>query len=160
MLKICENNETNISLTLFSNNHITSDKIFELIKQNKFTQIFEGLSYIKNNSIVIEYKYFKYFASIQTYDAITNYIDSQITNILTTYSNFTIHINMKSISISDVDKHRNYICYISKFFSEKYPDLLYRCYIYNAPYIFEKIFTMIRIFIDKETQAKINIVKS
>ena len=160
MLKISENNESKgIDDTLFSNNHIKSEKIIEQIKNNNFTQIFEGLSYIKNNSLIIEYKYFKYFASLYTYDIITNYIDNQLSNILTKYNTFTICINMKSISISDVDKHRNYISYISKFFSEKYPDLLHKCYIYNAPYIFEKIFTMIRVFIDKETQSKINIVK-
>ena len=78
---------------------------------------------------------------------------------MTTYNTFTVYVNMKSISIADVDKHRNYICYISKIFSEKYPNLLYKCYIYNAPYIFEKIFGMIQVFIDKETQTKINIVK-
>ena len=161
MLKISENNEpTGTDDILFSNNHIKSEKIIEQIKNNNFTQIFEGLSYIKNNGLIIEYKYFKYFASLHTYDIITNYIDNQLSNILTKYNTFTIFINMKSISISDVDKHRNYISYISKFFSDKYPNLLYKCYIYNSPYIFEKIFTMIRVFIDKETQAKIHIVQS
>lgn len=160
MLKICENNESKgTDDILFSNNHIKSDKIIEYIKNNKLSEIFEGLSYIKNNSLIIEYKYFKYFASLHTYDIITNYIDNQLSNILTKYNTFSIFINMKSISISDVDKHHNYISYISKFFSEKYPDLLHKCYIYNPPYIFEKVFTMIRVFIDKETQTKINIIK-
>lgn len=159
MLNICENNEYSDAM-LFSKNHITSEKIIEKIKNNKFSEIFEGLSYIKNDGLVVDYKYFKYLATLHTYDIITNYIDNRISEILTTHKNFTIYINMKSISISDVDKHRNYISYISKFFSEKYPNLLYKCYIYNAPYIFEKIFSMICVFIEKETQDKIHIVKS
>jgi len=161
MLKISENNESKgIDDTLFSNNHIKSEKIIEQIKNNNFTEIFEGLSYIKNNAIIVEYKYFKYFASLHTYDIITDYIDKQLSNILTKNNTFTIYVNMKSISISDIDKHHNYISYISKFFSDKYPNLLQKCYIYNAPYIFEKIFAMIRVFVDKETLTKINIIKS
>jgi len=160
MLKKCENNESSESYDiLFSNNHIKSDKIMEYIRNNNYTEIFEGLLYIKNNSLIIEYKYFKYFASVNTYDIITNYIDNKILEILKKYNTFTIYVNMKSISIADIDKHRNYISYISKIFSEKYPNLLHKCYIYNAPYIFEKIFTMIRVFIDTETQTKIQIVE-
>ena len=160
MLKISENKESCENYdTLFSNNHIKSDKIIEHIKNNNYTEILKGLSYIKNNSIIIEYKYFKYFASLSTYDIITNYIDNTLLEILKKYNTFTIYVNMKSISIADIDKHRNYISYISKIFSEKYPNLLHKCYIYNAPYIFEKIFTMIRVFIDTETLTKIKIVE-
>lgn len=160
MLKSENNESKGIDDTLFSNNYIKSEKIIELIKNNKFTEIFEGLSYIKNNALIIEYKYLKYFASLHTYDIITDYIDKQLSNILMKNNTFTIYVNMKSISITDIDKHHNYISYISKFFSDKYPNLLHKCYIYNAPYIFEKIFAMIRVFIDKETLTKINVIKS
>ena len=98
MLKVCEDTdpkETNT--TLFSKNHIKSEKIIEHIRNNDFTQIFEGLAYVKHNGIVIDYKYFKYFATINTYDIITNYIDKCILHILTTYNTFTVYVNMKSI---------------------------------------------------------------
>lgn len=158
MLKISEQDEYNSEM-LFSKNHIKSEKIMEKIKNNKLTEIFEGLGYIKNDGFVMDYKYFKYFATNFTYEIITKYIDNCFTDILKTNNTFKIYINMQSLSITDVDKHREYICFISKFFSERYPDRLHKCYVYNAPFIFEKVFSMIHSFIDKETQKKINLVK-
>ena len=158
MLKISEQTEYSSEL-LFSKNHIKSDKIMEKIRTNKLSEIFEGLGYIKNDGFVMDYKYFKYFANNYTYEIITKYIDSSIMDILKTYNTFNIYINMQSLSITDVDKHREYICFMSKFFSERYPNRLHKCYVYNAPFIFEKVFSMIHSFIDKETQTKINLVK-
>jgi hypothetical protein len=158
MLKISEQTEYSSEM-LFSKNHIKSEKIMEKIRTNKFSEIFEGLGYIKNDGFVMDYKYFKYFASNFTYEIITKYIDSNIMDILKTYNTFNIYINMQSLSITDVDKHREYICFMSKFFSERYPNRLHKCYVYNAPFIFEKVFSMIHSFIDKETQTKINLVK-
>ena len=65
---------------------------------------------------------------------------------------------MNSLSIIDIEKHRIFFIMASKLFSEKYPDRLNKCFIYNAPYIFEKLFSMISMFIDKETQSKIRII--
>jgi hypothetical protein len=158
MLKISEQTEYSSEM-LFSKNHIKSEKIMEKIRTNKFSEIFEGLGYIKNDGFVMDYKYFKYFATNFTYEIITKYIDSNIMDILKTYNTFNIYINMQSLSITDVDKHREYICFMSKFFSERYPNRLHKCYVYNAPFIFEKVFSMIHSFIDKETQTKINLVK-
>ena len=148
--------------TLFSKNTAKSSKILEKIRNNNLSDIFEGLGYIKSNSLIMDYKYFKYFATAQTYDTIIQYIDHQINHILNSLDNtndtFNIYIDMNSLSIVDIEKHRMFFIMASKLFSEKYPNLLNKCFIYNAPYIFEKLFSMISMFIDKDTQSKIYLV--
>ena len=158
-------NKTEYSFdTLFSKNSAKSGKILEKIRNNNLADIFEGLGYIKSNGLVMDYKYFKYFATPQTYDTIIQYINYQIQNILNindttnTTNTFNIYIDMNSLSILDVEKHRMFFTMASKLFSEKYPDRLSNCFIYNAPFIFEKLFSMISVFIDKETQAKILLI--
>ena len=143
--------------SLFSKNNAKSGKILEKIRNNTF---FEGLGYINSSGLVMDYKYFKYFATPQTYDTIIQYIDTQIRHILNTNNTntFNIYLDMNSLSIVDIEKHRMFFIMASTLFSEKYPDLLNKCFIYNAPYIFEKLFSMISMFIDKETQSKIYLV--
>jgi len=145
---------------LFSKNHIKSNQIVDKIKQGKMNEILEGFIHIVDDSFVIEFKYFKHFASLQTYDLIVNYIDSLIVQLLLVYSEtINVYINLQSLSLIDVEKHLNFFKYFSKLFSDKYPDKLNKCYIYNASMIFEAIFKMIRSFVDKETLDKIQLIK-
>jgi hypothetical protein len=65
---------------------------------------------------------------------------------------------MKKLSISDIDKHKGFIQYISLYFQEKYPNKLAKCYIYNSPFVFNQLYNIICMFIDKETQKKIELV--
>ena len=87
------------------------------------------------------------------------YITNNIDNILLTNNEFVVHVSMKKITLSDIDKHKIFIQNISTFLKEKYPDKLLKCYVYNAPYVFKQIFNIISVFIDKETQKKIELVK-
>jgi hypothetical protein len=67
---------------------------------------------------------------------------------------------MKKISLTDIDKHRIFIQNLSSCLKDKYPDKLSKCYIYNPPIVFKQIFNIISVFIDKETQKKIELVKN
>jgi len=136
----------------------TSEKILKKISEGKCDDIFEGLCKIKNNNIVIEYIYFKHFATKETYQIITHLITNKIDKILTEHTLFTVHANMKSLSMAEVDKHKNYIYFISAYLKDKYPNKLSKCYIYNSPYIFCQIYNIVSLFIDKETLTKINII--
>ena len=80
--------------------------------------------------------------------------------ILTKNELFNFHINVKSISILDVDKNKEFIQKASCILKEKYPSKLDTCYIYEAPSMFNNIFKLIFAFVDKETQKKIKIVES
>ena len=72
---------------------------------------------------------------------------------------FTVYLNMKSLTISQLDKHRNFLTQISSVLKARYPDTLSKCYVYDAPFVFSQLYNIISIFVDKETLCKIQIVK-
>lgn len=138
---------------------ITSEKIIDKIKKGELNDILSKLCFINKNALIIDYIYFKYLATENTYSYILMYITNNIDNILLTNNDFIVHVNMKKISLSDVDKHQIFIQNLSLYLKERYPDKLAKCYIYNAPFVFKQIFNIINVFIDKETQKKIELVK-
>jgi len=147
------------SKNLFDKNHIKSTQILEKIKTQQFKEILNGIGHIKNDCIIIEFKFFKYFCVPVTHNLITSHMD-QITNeIVSKYNNFNVHLNLQSFSIADADKHGTYIRSIASFFADKYPEKLNKCYIYNASFFFETILKIINTFIDKDTLKKIVLIK-
>jgi hypothetical protein len=147
------------SKILFDTNHIKSTQILEKIKTQKFNEILNGIGHIRDNCIIIEFKFFKYFSAPVTHDLITSHMDCVISEMVSKYNTFNVHLNLQSFSIADADKHSEYIRSISGFFADKYPDKLNKCYIYNASFVFETIFKIINTFIDKDTLRKIVLVK-
>lgn len=135
------------------------DKIIKNIKSGEWNEIMNGLCHIKDNLIILDNTYFKAFATKETYNIILSHIINNIDNILLTQEGFTLHINMKNLTVSDVDKHLKFIQHISVLFKEKYPNKLTKCFIHNAPFVFTKILNIVSLFIDKETQAKIELYK-
>ena len=130
----------------------------EKIKKSNENEILKKLCYIKEKCLNLNYIYFKYFATKETYPYILNYISNNIDSVLLDNDNVVVHINMKKLSISDIDKHKGFIQYISLYFQEKYPNKLAKCYIYNSPFVFNQLYNIICMFIDKETQKKIELV--
>ena len=147
------------SATLFATNHIKSTQILDLIKHGKFMDILTGFIYIKDNCLIIEPKYGKYFGSIHTYDIILNYMDQLMTMLLSKYDTINMHINLQSLSLVDLEKHSQFCKYLTTFFSQKYPDKLHKWYVYNVSFMFETIFNVIKHYIDRVTLNKIISVK-
>jgi hypothetical protein len=128
------------------------------IQNNHSQDILKNLCFIKDNEIILNYVYFKNLATKDTYNCILTYITNNIDIILSQKTEFTIHVNMKSLTIIDIDKHKLFIQIISRYLKDKYPQKLEKCYIYNAPFLFAQIYSIVSMFIDKETQTKIEIV--
>jgi hypothetical protein len=63
------------------------------------------------------------------------------------------------LTLVEIDKHKNFIQYLSTFLKDKYPQKMEKCYIFNAPFVFSQLFHIISMFIDKETQSKIVVFK-
>ena len=84
---------------------------------------------------------------------------SSIEDILKTHNQFIVHIFMKSLTISEIDKHKTFIYKLSDTLKQKFPDKLDTCFVYRAPFIFSHIYNIISIFIDKKTQKKIKVVE-
>jgi hypothetical protein len=138
----------------------TPEKIMNKIQKGELNDILSKLCFVNENNIVIDYIYFKYLATNTTYNYILIYITNNINNILLKNNDFVVHVNMKKISLTDIDKHKLFIQNFSSYLKENYPDKLSKCYIYNAPTIFKQILNIISVFIDKETQTKIELVKN
>ena len=138
----------------------SSEKIVDKIKKGEWNDILKGLCSSKENSIILNYIYFKHIAKQETYTYILNYITNNIDKVLLTNNEFIVHVNMKNLTIIDIDKHKEYIKLISEFLKNKYPEKLGKCYVYNAPFIFTQIFNIVSMFIDKDTQKKIQLVKN
>jgi hypothetical protein len=146
---------------IFSDNfeNSSSEKIIDKVKKGEWNDILQGLCCIKGNSVILNYIYFKHIAKDQTYRYILNYITNNIDQVLLSNNEFIVHVNMKNLTIVEIDKHKEYIKFISEFLKDKYPEKLAKCYVYNAPFIFTQIFNIVSMFIDKETQKKIELVK-
>lgn len=149
-------------IELFENNieSISSEKIVSNIKNGEWNSILRGLCNIKDDAIVMDYVYVKYFATKITYNIIINHITNNIDEILSKYPKFNVYVNLKKLTLVDVDKHKDFIQNISIILRDRYPDKLTKCYIYNAPFVFSQIFNMISYFIDKDTQTKVELVQN
>ena len=137
----------------------SSEKIIKKIKCGEWKDIIDGLCNVKNNIIILDNTYFRFFATKDTYSIILSHITTNIDNILLEYDGFTVHINMKNLTMTDVDKHLKFIQHISVLFKEKYPNKLTKCFVHNAPFVFAQILNIVSMFIDKETHSKIELVK-
>lgn len=121
-------------------------------------EILHKLCFANNNNIIIDYRVFKNVANNLTYDIIFKHVDNIVKNVLTNYSCIKVDMSMKSLTISDVDKHRSFYSNMIQYFSDTYPNMLETCNIYLAPSIFVQVFSIFSAFIDKKSKQKIKIV--
>ena len=117
------------------------------------------ICYSDGDTLFLDYRYFKYIASVASYQLITNRVVEMIDKILQHHPKFIAHTCIKFLTITDVDKHMSYIKNLSNVLKTRYQDKMATCSIYNAPFIFAQIYGIISCFIDKDTQAKIVLVK-
>jgi hypothetical protein len=145
---------------LFSKNHIKTTQIIEKIRQGKINEILNGFIRINDVGLIVEPKYLKNFANQYTYDLIFDYVDRLINHFLVTKCNtINMYVNIQSISFIDLEKNIGFLKNLATFFSSKYPNILNKCYVYNASILYETLFKMMKNFIDKETLAKLQFIK-
>ena len=142
-----------------SNNSYFNELIITKIKEYDFPYILNHLCFIKDDYIVIDFNYFKPFATTETYPIITQFVVQKFDEYLALYPQAIIHLNISSLSLTLLDKHKNFFINISQFFAIKYPNILKECYVYNATFIFSQLFSIVSLFVDKVTMQKIQIVK-
>ena len=132
------------------------------IKNKTMNDLLLGFCNInEDNDIILNYSYLKIIKQlIQTLDNnfIINHVVEMIELVLTKNVYFTVHVSLKSLTISDIEKYYSFISNISETLKKKFPDKLEKCFIYNAPFIFSQIFNIISSFVDKQTIIKIQLV--
>jgi hypothetical protein len=130
-------------------------------KQQTNLEMIQKLCYTQQeNHIVLNYSYFKHILKnkIYNWDEIIQYIVNVKYKVLQTYSQFIIHMNIDTLTLMDIDKYYLFIQKISQIMKEQFPEKMKICYIYNAPYVFSKLFSIVSVLIDKDTQKKIKMI--
>ena len=159
-----EENDTKFKCELINKNFLYDENIKKYKKQTHLNTntniqgILANLIKNDNNDIILDYRYFKLIAITDNYDIIIQTIINNINENLKNNYTFIIHVYMKTLTLTDIDKYYPFICRITEILKTNYPDKLEKCYIYNAPFIFTQIFSIISIFIDKKTQLKLQLI--
>jgi hypothetical protein len=125
------------------------------------TYILNKFCYIeRENDIIIDHYFFKQYIKITDNSINTlNHLINQIEKVLKNYDNFNVHLKIKSLTLIEIDKHKDLISMMSLILKQKFPDKLKNCLIYDAPFIFSSLFSIISPFIDKDTQKKMRLIK-
>jgi len=148
---------------LFPNN--IYDDIKRIIKQDitslNISKVLSNFSYIKDNIIIIDARFFKLIAIPEHYEIFKIYLSNTIRKMLEETNTKTIvfHFNIKSINIIDLDKHSSFIINLAKYMAETFPDKLEKCYLYGSGVIIQGLYSLLSYIIDKKTQHRIVIVK-
>ena len=133
------------------------DHIDVYIKNSGPSEIMYDFCHVeKGNHIILNYIYFKYIIkyNMASYDNIIHYLVNIMHTVLKEYNQFIIHMNIRYLILVDIDKYYLFIKQISQVMKDTFPEKLKTCHIYNPPFVFSKLFSIISIFIDKETQKK------
>ena len=121
--------------------------------------LLDNLCYHKDNTCYFDYTIFKQLANTDTYPIIIQLIINNIDAILKEHDQFDGHISLKHMTIGDVDKHFGFWRDMSSVLKIKYKNKLNRCYVYDNQSFFAKCYNVAKVFIDKDTQEKIQIIK-
>lgn len=137
---------------------LSKDKIYQHFQNGKFQELLNYFCQVEENDIIINYYYFKYLGTLQTYNIFTNLVTGHIDNILQNYDKFNIHVSIHKLSVMEIHKHFSYIRNVSDLLKMKYENKMEKCRIYNSSNLFSQIYEIIVPLIDIDTQKKIELV--
>jgi len=113
----------------------------------------------QHNQIVIDYRYFKLIAFTENYEIFKLFLLDKINKVLSVVDKIILHVNLETISISDIERHSTFLIHLSKFMAETFPDKLEKGYIYNSGYLINSIYNLLIMVLNRETRNKIVFVK-
>lgn len=136
--------------------NLKNDNINDNDLINNFIYNFNSFCYIENeNNIILKYSFLKSILTEDSYNIINEKVINTINSVLLDYDVFNVKLFIKTMSLIDVEKHIGFIYSISSILKEKFPNKLGKCFIYESPYLFTKIYSIISLFVDKKTLEKI-----
>lgn len=145
----CENNHCKTFSTISSNMH----------KQLSKEEILSSIFFVKDLCLYVDYKFFKKYMTPALYESFVTHVLTLSEDLLTKVELLDIHVCMKTLSITDFDKHREFIFQFVQLVQTRYPNKLNKCFIYEAPSIFAQMYKLLSVIMDKETKQKITIVE-
>lgn len=137
---------------MFFNNEYNSLKN----KKNEDINVYLSyFSYITNNSLILDYRFFKLIGNPNNYDFFLNYLMNQIEVLLTQIKLFDLYFNIETITLTEMDKYSTFFIKVAKLFSEKYPDCLQNFYILGSGFMFDNMKNFFSLILSKKTREKI-----
>ena len=135
------------------------EKEYKLIKRGlqpaELNNIMDNFCRIRNAyEIMIDFKYFKLIAKPDFYETIIKYIVTTIKYVLHTQQRVSLHINLKSMSLTDIDKYKSFISQIS--YQQNVLSSIGSINIYNTGVIFTTLINVVLSFLDKPTKQVLN----
>lgn len=127
----------------------TQTTMEELLK--KFCQI------ENNNEIMINHDYLKKIKQYTSETTILNYMIFIIDSVLKKHTTFIANVYIDNLTLLDIDKNKYFIQNMCHILKEKFPDKLEICYIHNTPYLFSQLYSLLKVWVDKKTLAKIKL---
>lgn len=134
--------------------YICNNINLDVLLNNTFMQI------PNTNKIYFNYLLFKTFANPENYNLCLNYIINVISNCISIYGNYEMHINIKSFTVSAMERYKSVIIkYLEMLGTDTtFSEQLVTIFVYNIPHVFDIIKQMVRPFISKIVHEKIKII--
>ena len=123
-----------------------------------FQDILEKMCFCHNTELFINYTIFKLIGAHTTHSAILSHIFETAKKTASEHSKIVAHVYIKSMTISDLDKHKQFFLDAINRLSNELSDTLEICYLYKTPFVFDKMYGIMSFAIDKETRQKVRIV--
>ena len=122
------------------------------------TSPFHKICYHNNNEIFVDVYVFKEIANADNCVIIIQHFINIGHEVLKSYDDYIININATSLKLLDLEKYLKFI-QLFNIMCIPISDKLYHCNIHNAPNTFKQIFNFVKMFINKETLAKVKLCK-
>ena len=122
------------------------------------TSPFHKICYHNNNEIFVDVYVFKEIANAYNCVIIIQHFINIVNEVLKSYDDYIININATSLKLLDLEKYLKFI-QLFNIMCIPISDKLNHCNIHNAPNTFKQIFNFVKMFINKETLAKVKLCK-
>ena len=122
------------------------------------TSPFHKICYHNNNEIFVDVYVFKEIANADNCVIIIQHFINIGNEVLKSYDDYIININATSLKLLDLEKYLKFI-QLFNIMCIPISDKLNHCNIHNAPNTFKQIFNFVKMFINKETLAKVKLCK-
>lgn len=110
------------------------------------------------NRIFLDYTVFKLYANPNNYNYLVDWAVSLITQCISTYGCYDVHINLSSFTITACQKYKSIIELFMNECFQRDADAVVRLgnlYIYNIPSMFDSIIKLLNPFIPEMVKSKI-----
>ena len=113
-----------------------------------------------NNKIFIDYSIFKMFANPNNYHDISLFLARIINDCIHKYKQIEIHINLDTLSISAVERHRSIILNFAEHGqNNKYDKYLTKLELYNTPSFITTTTSILNSFISSNVKQMVKFYK-